>query len=83
MIFDRIMQALLGFVEGILALVPSYELPSSVLELGDSIGQAVASVNGVFPVVTLGACIGVLLVALLFKAGWQLIAYVYEKIPFV
>lgn len=81
MIFDAIVAILLGLLEGVLALIPAYDLP----ELGDltgGLGSALAAANGVFPVTTIGTCLMVLLGLRVLIGGWWLITFVYDRIPF-
>ena len=82
MLMDLIMAALVGLFEGIIGLFPAYTLPGSMQSFGSELGSAVAGLNGVFPVVPLGICLGLVLVAELFIGAWALVAYVYDKIPF-
>ena len=81
MILDWIMGALIGLWTGFFALFPSYELPDSVSSVGSSLGASVSTVNGIFPIVTLGACLLVMIGARLFVALWAGISWVYGKIP--
>jgi len=82
MIFDWLIGLLLAVFNGVLGLFPAYSLPSSVTSFGTSIGSAVGTANGLFPVVTLGICIGVMIVARVFIAAWAAVAWAYAKIPF-
>lgn len=77
-----IVKATLGLVRGLLGLFPAYALPSSMDNLGSSIGNSVSGANSVFPVVTLGVCLGVVVGLRLFLALVDLAVWVYGLIPF-
>lgn len=81
MILDLLFALALLIVGGILAIIPAFSMP----ELGDSgaaMGSAVAAANGLFPVVTLGLCIGAVLLTWVFTSIWAYAVYVYRLIPF-
>lgn len=82
MIIDAIVSVVVGIFTGVLGLLPSYELPDSITNLGSSVGEAVGTLNGVFPVGTLGVCIGLMIAARLFLFAFGLAVWVYEHIPF-
>lgn len=78
--------AVFGFglllVGGLLGMVPAFALPESVTSAGASVGGTLGSVNGIFPVVTLGACLAAVLALWVFVNAWGLIVMVYDRIPF-
>lgn len=82
MILDAIMGLLVALLTGVVGLLPAWSPPSSITSLGDSIGSAVGSVNGVFPVGTLGACLAIMVGSRLFVFAWGFIVWVYRLIPF-
>lgn len=82
MLVDFLIGLVVGIFTGILGLMPAYQLPASITDLGGTIGSSVAAINGVFPVVTLGACLVLMIGARLFIAAWSAIAWAYDKIPF-
>lgn len=82
MILDLIVKAAVSLFKALLALFPAYSLPDQVKGLGDTIGSAVAGLNGVVPVVTIGACLAVVLAARVFLFLVGLLVWVYNLIPF-
>jgi len=82
MIVDLLIGLLVAMLNGLMGLFPAYTLPSSVTTFGASIGSAVGTANGLFPVVSLGICLGVMIVARVFIAVWASVAWAYAKIPF-
>ena len=81
MILDFIVGVLFTFVEGVLGLLPTYT-PPDFASLGGSLGQALASANQLFPIATVGACIGLIVALQLFVFAWHAVVFVYELIPF-
>lgn len=81
MIIDALVRIVFGILTGFLGLFPAYALPGSMTSLGQRLGNAVSTANGIFPVQTLGICIGVMLGAHLFILLWALVVWVYTKIP--
>lgn len=82
MILDLLVSGALTLLTGLLGLFPAYDLPGSMTSLGSELGAAVAGLNGVVPVVTIGVCLGIVLAARLFIAGVALVQWVYGLIPF-
>ena len=81
MILDLLVKAVVTIFTGLLGLVPAYSPDSTFSTAGASLGATVSAANGVFPVVTLGACIGALVLARLFLVGWELVVFIYDRIP--
>lgn len=81
MIIDAIVKVVTALLTGILGLVPAYTLNGSFTSAGAGLGSALGAINGVFPVGTLGACLGVVLSARLFMLAWNLIVFIYDKFP--
>jgi hypothetical protein len=82
MLIDAIVQAGLLVIGGVVGLFPAYTLPTTVTTLGSNLGSAVAGANSIFPVITLGLCLGVALGGILFLALWNVLVLVYDLIPF-
>lgn len=82
MIIDAIVQVLTGLVTGVLGLMPAYQLPDQINDLGETLGGAVAGINGVFPVVTLGKALAAVIAVQLLLAVCSLVLWVYKLIPF-
>lgn len=82
MILDAILAILFGLVEGVLSLFPAYTLPSSVPASFSSLGATASGLNGIFPVGTLGVCIGIVIAFRVVIALVQLLVWVWDLIPF-
>lgn len=80
MILDAILGGLIKIATGILGLLPN--LGFNADGFGAGLGGTLAAANSVFPVVTLGTCIGAVLACRLFMATFGFFAWLYEKIPF-
>lgn len=78
---DLIFAAMFGLLGGVLSLIPEYELPSSVLSAFEGFGSALGGMNGVVPVGTLGAALVAVVGFRLFLLVWDLVVFVYGKIP--
>jgi hypothetical protein len=76
------LQMALLLMGGLLGLFPSYTLPDSVTNLGSTVGDAVATANGIFPVVTLGICIGIVAAVWLLLAAFDALMFVWRALPF-
>lgn len=81
MILDAIISVLLTIVGGFIGLFPAYTLPSTVTNMGDALGGALATANGIFPVVVLGGCLAAIVGLMLFMHAVDVIAWVYRLIP--
>lgn len=81
MIVDAIIGVALAVLGGFVALFPSYTLPGSMTGVGSNLGSAVATINGVFPVVTLGICIAAVLGLAVFLAAFNAVVWVYQLVP--
>jgi len=82
MILDALIGLVVGLFTGILGLIPAYSPDARLSSFGTSLGSSVAGLDGVFPVVALGACIGIVLAVRLFIAAWDLLVFLYHAIPF-
>lgn len=82
MIVDLFVAILLGLLGGFISLFPEWTLPPAISSFGTSIGSSLSTINGIFPVVTLGVCLGVILLSWLFILGFQALVFVYRLIPF-
>lgn len=82
MILNIIIALGLTMVGGFIGLFPSYTLPDTVTGVGNQVGEALASANGIFPVVVLGSCIVAMLGLVLFLAAWDAVVFIYDRIPF-
>lgn len=68
-----------GIVAGFLSLMPQASLDLSGLEdVGNIIGR-VGPMNEFFPVVTLGACLGLVLAVKFYMLGYHLVMFVYHQ----
>ena len=81
MIVDALIGLLLTVISGVFSLVPAYSLPGSMSDFGASVGSWVSTANGFFPVVALGACLAILLVAQVFVLAYRVLVFVYDVIP--
>lgn len=81
MILDLIVGVLLALVTGIIGLLPSFTLPGSMSDFGTGFGSSLSTLNGLFPVVTLGVCLAAVLGVRLFIAAFNLVVFVYKLIP--
>lgn len=79
MIFDGLVNLLMGVLTGVFALLPSYtpDFPSFA-----GFGAAIGGANSAFPVVTLGVCILSLLGLQFFLFGVTLVTWIWDKVPF-
>lgn len=82
MIVDAIIGVLLSLFTGVIGLLPSWQVPSSITDLGGTLGGALSGLNGVFPVGTLGLCLAMMVGCRLFVFAWGLIVWVYRLVPF-
>lgn len=82
MIVDVLIGLMVSMFTGVIGLLPAWAPPDSITNFGESVGSAVAGVNGVFPVVTLGICIAMMIGVRLFVLAWGLLIWVYKLVPF-
>jgi hypothetical protein len=82
MVTDAVVSVLMGFLTGVLSLLPSWELPASFAAFGPELGAKIDAFNGVLPVVTLGQCLAAMVGFRLFVLAWGLVVWLYDKIPF-
>lgn len=82
MIFDLIFAFLRSVVTALLTLIPSYDLPASVSNLGGDLGGAVAGANAFFPVEHVGICIGLVVGVRAFLMLWDVLVWLYDRLPF-
>lgn len=81
MLIDLLVGIVQGILNGVLALIPSYSLPE-LTGFGGQLGSGVATMNGYFPMVTLGACLLVIIGARVAIAAFDLAVFLYGLIPF-
>jgi len=81
MILDAIIGLVVTLLTGLLGMIPAYSLPDSILSAGATIGETVGTINGVVPIVTMGACLAALIGVRMFIWIWQLVVFIYDKIP--
>lgn len=83
MITDAFISFFTTVVGGIFGLLPTWDVTvGSFVELGSAIGKAGSMFSQWFPVGTLALCIGVLTAARIALSGWNVIVWIWEKIPF-
>jgi len=82
MVLDAIIKVVITLLTGILGLVPSFSFSDTMWSAGQNIGGALATINGVVPVGTIGECLAVILGVRGFLFVWGLIVFVYDRIPF-
>lgn len=80
MIFDAVLSFLVNVLEGVLSLIPTFEVDLD--GFGSSIGGGVAAANSLFPVVTLGLCIAAAVGLRLFLVFVAFLGWVWDKVPF-
>lgn len=68
-------------LNGVLSLFPEYSGPDWS-GMGGSVGSALAGVNKLIPMVTLGACIAAILALQLFVLLSETIIRIYKLVPF-
>lgn len=81
MIVDFIVTLVFGFLTGLLALIPTFTLPS-LSGFGTSVGGTIGAASGYFPVGTLGFCMAAVLLCRLWLLGWTFAVWLYRLIPF-
>lgn len=81
MIIDKLVQFLTAFLNGVMNLLPTWELPA-LLSSGNSLGSVMGGINAVFPITTLAACVGILVALQLWIFAYGAVIYVYRLIPF-
>ena len=81
MLLDAIVKLLVGFVNGVFALFPAWEMPAWLTN-NAGVGGFIGSLNGVFPVATLGLCGAAVLGFYLLTFVWDVVVFVYDKFPF-
>lgn len=82
MILDLIVKVLLSVFSGFISLFPAWQLPDSMTGFASSLGASVSTINGIFPVVTLGVCLAALVSTWLFVGAFQAVVFVYRLVPF-
>lgn len=80
MIFDLIIGVVMGLLTGVLGLLPDYD--PNFLGFGSGLGSAIAGANSVFPVVTLGICIAVILGLRMFLLAVAFLVWLWDLVPF-
>lgn len=80
MITAWLLGLLLGTLSGMLGLIPGGVLDMSGMVANVSMISSLAgTLNGYFPLVTLGICLGVVLGLKLLMMGWRLVLFVYHQ----
>lgn len=83
MITAAIIELVAGLVQGVLGLVPEWNIDMSAISgFTTSIGSLIGRANGYVPATLLFACIGLLLAMKLAFLIWRGILFVYTLIPF-
>jgi hypothetical protein len=80
-IFDKIAAVLLGVLNGVLGLLPSWSLGLDLSGWGEGFGSALAMASGWFPVGILGTCLLTILGLKAALFGWDLLVFLYRLIP--
>jgi hypothetical protein len=83
-IIDSIVGILTAMLTGVLGLAPTWGtgFGANITAGAGDLGAALAFANAYFPVVTLGACLGVVIGAKFALMGWSLCKFIYAQIPF-
>lgn len=80
MITDAIINALLGGINALLSLLPSYELPDGRdSEFGYQLGALVSQADHIFPLATITKIIGLAFALRILMASWDLIVFIYHQ----
>lgn len=83
MITALIIDLVAGLVQGILGLVPEWNIDTSAITgFGTDVGALLARANGYLPVTLLLACLGILLAVRLALLAWRTAVFVYSMVPF-
>lgn len=82
MVTDAVVSILVGFLTGVLSLLPAYSLPAAVAGFGPELGSKIDAWNGVLPVVTIGQVLAATVGLRLFILAWAVVVWLYDKIPF-
>lgn len=82
MILDALIGLVLSVLTGVLGLMPAWSLPAKLVQGAASIGGSVASVDVLFPVVTLVKCLVVILALRALLALWGFLQWLWSAIPF-
>ena len=80
-LLDLIFMALFGLLGGLVALIPEWDMPGSISTAFADLGGTLGSLNGVVPIATLGAALGALIAFRVFIMAFDLVVWVYGKIP--
>lgn len=81
MIFDAIIQLVIGIFTGILGLLPGYEVPDFG-DFGSMVGSGLGVAGVFFPVPVLGWCLVTILGFRVFMVAWSVVVWIYDKLPF-
>lgn len=78
MIFDAIAVFLIGILNGVLGLLPTYDVDFSLGGLGANL----RGLNSVFPAATIGYCLFAIIGLEVFLLGVTFVTWIWDKIPF-
>lgn len=83
MIVEWVVSLVLGIVQGLLSLLPTWEVDTSAFdEMGTDLASLVLKVDAYVPVVTLLACFAIRMGVWVFMSFWRALVFVYDLIPF-
>ncbi len=80
-LLDLIFTALFGLLGGLVALIPEWEVPASITGAAADLGATLGGLNGVVPIATLGAALVAVIGFRVFILAFDLVVWVYGKIP--
>ena len=84
MIVNAFIELISAIVSGVLSLVPDWTVDVTALAaVGGSIGSTASTLNGYFPVATVGVVLVLLLALQVGLLLWRVVIFVYNLIPFV
>lgn len=75
-----IVTLMLTVLTGVLGLLPTYS-PPAFDGLGTTLGEGLAAANALFPVTTVGVCLGIVFGVRVFLLAWDAIIWLYRLIP--
>lgn len=73
---------LVGFVDWFVSLIPDFGLSLNTLDFSavwESFGEKAAALNGWFPIVAVGAALGVYLTVQVVMSVWGFIVWLYHQ----
>lgn len=81
MILDAIIGLIVGVLEGLLGLLPAFDISSTFASAGATLGNAAGQLNAILPVSTMGVCIAALLALQLALFVWDVVVFIYDRFP--